>query len=122
MALIKCPECNKEVSDKASSCPHCGYPLLVSEGKAIFKCERTSYTGMTTIVPMTVKIFNGETLLATTKMGGMVAIPVKEKITVNVKVTNFFGNPTVTLYPGKTTFINIIPTTWGRIALQVETA
>ena len=27
MALIKCPECNKEVSDCAEACPHCGYPL-----------------------------------------------------------------------------------------------
>lgn len=27
MALIKCPECGKEVSDKALSCPHCGNPL-----------------------------------------------------------------------------------------------
>jgi hypothetical protein len=28
MALIKCPECSNEVSDKATSCPKCGYPLL----------------------------------------------------------------------------------------------
>lgn len=28
MALIKCPECDKEVSDKALTCPHCGRPLL----------------------------------------------------------------------------------------------
>lgn len=27
MALISCPECNKEISDKAISCPNCGYPL-----------------------------------------------------------------------------------------------
>lgn len=27
MALINCPECNREISDKAVSCPHCGYPL-----------------------------------------------------------------------------------------------
>lgn len=27
MALIKCPECGKEVSDKAPTCPHCGCPL-----------------------------------------------------------------------------------------------
>lgn len=27
MALIKCPECNKEVSDKAKVCIQCGYPL-----------------------------------------------------------------------------------------------
>ena len=27
MALIECPECKKQVSDKATSCPHCGYPI-----------------------------------------------------------------------------------------------
>lgn len=27
MALIKCSECGKEVSDKASSCPGCGAPI-----------------------------------------------------------------------------------------------
>lgn len=25
--LITCPECELQVSDKASSCPHCGYPM-----------------------------------------------------------------------------------------------
>lgn len=25
--LIKCPECDLQISDKAISCPHCGYPL-----------------------------------------------------------------------------------------------
>lgn len=25
--LIKCPECNKEISDKSKVCIHCGYPL-----------------------------------------------------------------------------------------------
>lgn len=27
MALIKCPECGKEISDKAEVCPSCGYPV-----------------------------------------------------------------------------------------------
>ena len=27
MALIKCPECGKEISDKASNCPNCGCPI-----------------------------------------------------------------------------------------------
>lgn len=27
MALINCPECGKEISDKAKCCIHCGYPL-----------------------------------------------------------------------------------------------
>lgn len=28
--LIKCPECELQVSDKAVSCPHCGYPMQPS--------------------------------------------------------------------------------------------
>lgn len=27
MALINCPECGKEISDRAECCIHCGYPL-----------------------------------------------------------------------------------------------
>lgn len=27
MPLIKCPECGKEVSNKAHTCPHCGFPI-----------------------------------------------------------------------------------------------
>lgn len=27
MALITCPECGKQISDRATSCPGCGYPL-----------------------------------------------------------------------------------------------
>lgn len=31
MALIKCPECGKEISDKAVSCPNCGNPINTPE-------------------------------------------------------------------------------------------
>lgn len=27
MALLKCPECTREISDLAESCPHCGFPV-----------------------------------------------------------------------------------------------
>lgn len=27
MPLINCPECNKEISNKAPACPHCGNPI-----------------------------------------------------------------------------------------------
>jgi hypothetical protein len=30
MPLIKCPECSAEISDQATSCPKCGYPLRPS--------------------------------------------------------------------------------------------
>lgn len=40
MALVNCPECNKEISDKASSCPNCGFPLEKEVNKNI------NYSGM----------------------------------------------------------------------------
>lgn len=30
MALIKCPECSKDVSDKAPACPNCGAPIAAA--------------------------------------------------------------------------------------------
>ena len=31
MALVKCPECGKGISNKAKACPNCGYPLETEE-------------------------------------------------------------------------------------------
>lgn len=31
MAMIKCPECGKEISDQSKECIHCGYSLLKNE-------------------------------------------------------------------------------------------
>ena len=41
MALIKCPECGKEISDKSKHCIHCGYPL--SENTTISTNSCTMY-------------------------------------------------------------------------------
>ena len=41
MALIQCDECTKEVSDKASSCPHCGCPLREETGEQVLKVATT---------------------------------------------------------------------------------
>lgn len=37
MALIKCPECGKEISDKAESCPNCGCPVKSENSEIIQK-------------------------------------------------------------------------------------
>lgn len=34
MALIKCPECGNDVSNKAPFCPHCGVPVSSREAPA----------------------------------------------------------------------------------------
>lgn len=46
MALIKCPECSRDVSDKATTCPSCGYPLRASRivPRAEFTWPRTLQT------------------------------------------------------------------------------
>lgn len=47
MALIKCPECKKKISDYCENCPHCGYPIKEklkkqdSEVKSNEKLEKT---------------------------------------------------------------------------------
>ena len=45
--LIACPECGKQVSDQAVSCPHCGYvlkkkkerPLIMEYDKKIMRAK-----------------------------------------------------------------------------------
>jgi len=32
MALLKCPDCERDVSDKAASCPNCGSPISTNQG------------------------------------------------------------------------------------------
>ncbi len=52
MALIKCPECGKEVSDKATSCPNCAFPLqeLKPDGIVLIKTPTKSLDGKTVLV------------------------------------------------------------------------
>lgn len=42
MALISCPECKTTVSDQASNCPHCGYPIKQVPAPAQKQSEASS--------------------------------------------------------------------------------
>ena len=33
MPLIQCPDCNKQISDRAPTCPHCGAPNADTESR-----------------------------------------------------------------------------------------
>ena len=35
MALINCPECSTEVSDRAPTCPKCGSPIAIKEQQSV---------------------------------------------------------------------------------------
>lgn len=41
--LIQCPECGKQISDKASSCPNCGYPMINEKKSNICKINDVEY-------------------------------------------------------------------------------
>lgn len=38
MALVNCPECGKEISDRSKACIHCGFPLEDTEPKEGINC------------------------------------------------------------------------------------
>lgn len=49
MALITCPECGKQVSDKAAACIHCGYPIqaLTQQKNELLLARRARKEGNT---------------------------------------------------------------------------
>lgn len=54
MSLIKCPECSKEVSDQAKSCPHCGY--VFSKNKTHSKIAVKLIAGICAVIAILVLI------------------------------------------------------------------
>lgn len=50
MSLIKCPECGREISDQASSCPNCGYGLNTTQyGQELGTGIKEGLKGLNTI-------------------------------------------------------------------------
>ncbi len=39
MAMIKCPECGKEVSDKAIACPNCAFPIAEAKNDGFIRIK-----------------------------------------------------------------------------------
>ncbi len=46
MALIKCPECGREISDKAVNCPNCGAPVQSKQNSKEGKVSGISITAL----------------------------------------------------------------------------
>lgn len=41
MALVTCPDCNKQISDSAENCPQCGRPM-----ETLIKCPNCKSTNI----------------------------------------------------------------------------
>ncbi len=79
MALINCSECGKQISDKASSCPNCGNPIIesamnqavkqnvtASSNENLLHCPKCNSTELTS----NKKGFSGSKALAGTVLTG----------------------------------------------------
>jgi len=59
MAMIKCPECGKDISSKAVSCPGCGTPISPCSPSQPFKSPGTAAV-LSFVIPGLGQIYNGQ--------------------------------------------------------------
>ena len=115
MAMIKCPECGREVSDKAAACPHCAYPIgkqaEMNSGEMSFDCV----SGQIFNNGCTVYDSHGNEL-AKCRQGDTISFPCTAPMSVTVKMSGAFGKPTVTVEPGKKYQVSI--SGMGKVTVQ----
>lgn len=51
MALISCPECSQQISDKAQACPHCGCPAELQELPMVDFRAQFPHPGLMPFIP-----------------------------------------------------------------------
>ena len=116
MALIVCPECQGKVSSTCDVCPHCGYRLSPSRGRAIFKCSEPQFGSW---IRWTCKIVDvaTEKVLAKFSQGDSFVMNVDKEMVVQTSIFGFFEKPIVKLLPGQTKEI-IISARMGHVEVQ----
>ena len=78
MALIKCPECNRQVSNRAESCPNCGCPISSSK---IPTNDDQGYAQIRVVCKTTTISVDGQS----THHGGIVKVKVKGRKYISCK-------------------------------------
>lgn len=59
MALIKCPDCGKEVSNKAPVCPNCGRPIAPTGIYSFLSQRWVKIIGVIIIIYIAMRIIGG---------------------------------------------------------------
>lgn len=83
MALIKCPECGKEVSERANACPVCGYPIADAKNFGRIRIKLGMYNGVGGTQPVTISKNNE--IIWTGNSGQVAEIEINEPTDVNIK-------------------------------------
>ena len=106
MALIKCPECGKEISDKAHTCISCGCPLnelLTTSGVIRIKIPNfvDGWAALSAAYrKATISTSQGK-LLWSGKHGEVANFTVEEPVNVVITLGNLANNVTGIVYPRK---------------------
>lgn len=97
MALIKCSECQKEVSDKAESCVYCGYPIKAQDYIVKFKTP----TLPKTIVRVKFTFYDDLTkkILAEAQQGEIVSLRIEKATTIRVHLGRGFKDAILNYEP-----------------------
>jgi hypothetical protein len=96
MALVPCPECGSEVSDKASSCPKCGLPLASAPREVLIHVGRSGQ-----LLNIGCSVSAGGKVIAKGKQGDTLSVPCTEPMEIEVKVNGWFGRPKLVVQPGE---------------------
>lgn len=96
MALISCPECGSEVSDKAPACPRCGVPIASAPKEVLIHVDRVRGQ----IFNIGCSIAAGGKVVAKGKQGETLRIACTEPMEIELKVTGSFGKPKIVVHPG----------------------
>ena len=80
MALVKCPECSKQISDQAENCPSCGYSIKKENSESEFhrwRKKRLKYFLILCITCIPVGIALNEPVVWILALIGVVAVGIK---------------------------------------------
>ncbi len=111
MALIDCPECNKEISDKSDKCINCGFPLDVKQENNITEIKEDSNSLKKEKLVCQIEIKGNEDWSPTSPyLHGTVAILMLLMIIISIFSKEFWEGILVTLVLGSIGiyFANII--------------
>ncbi len=129
MALIKCPECGKSISDKAIKCPNCGHvhTPIVASSQPNKKRNNTMIVVLVLLIVLTVVIGCFAVLLTranNTEKGGIEVIGTsnaqKNAIDINAYIFDNDGDFTNIRNSPKGKVIDKIPTGQGRFGVWVD--
>ena len=97
MALISCPECDSEVSDKTPACPRCGIPLASAPTDVLIHFDRASNQ----LFNIGCSVSSGGKVVAWSKQGDTLRVPCTEPMQIEVEVNGWSGKPKLVVEPGE---------------------